>query len=549
MHAGEQSKSILTQQYANDRIPIYHGVTQITNFTNNSGFADYPIRTFESENKSGIIAAEEYYTWRINDAVEAMNVYLDLIYADEVTYVDRNGKVARDDNPYSTIKQFSPVDVDAAPIGAQLPLPELCVNRHPNCALWSVIGQCDGSVQLMSRQCSAMCQNCDTNLVRPDGIYFEQNLWIQSPFQRDDLMGVFESIMQDRIVVYVQYRKEHFPNNMKVESRKSNSHLNYLNFEEIPVDPIIVRRNHKDEEIYRKALKSNGSGPRVATMLRLNKFLSKEDCQGVLDTVSFGVGVNAHKNAQTDKDGFPKKSGDLLKTGENDSTIPSLARSNARVALFPSIKDKFGVMRYSNAIERLLIKISLLTGIVAAEKIEAPIVFEKYEYGDMQVPSSHFKNSILNNEKRYFPPEDIPVRNGDQYYGHGVNNEIQSDEPNRMENARLFGLTIFLTGSGLAEDGGQIYFPKMNNVEIFPLEGNAILFPTVASLVPQDADVSGEKTGALDELLDTGGDSSFLVEELATMFGHKSIAKSSKGPKYCVTLYFRRYEDDNRLPK
>ena len=285
MHAGEQSKSILTQQYANDRIPIYHGVTQITNFTNNSGFADYPIRTFDSENKSGIIAAEEYYTWRINDAVEAMNVYLDLIYADEVTYVDRNGKVARDDNPYSTIKQFSPVDVDAAPIGAQLPLPELCVNRHPNCALWSVIGQCDGSVQLMSRQCSAMCQNCDTNLVRPDGIYFEQNLWIQSPFQRDDLMGVFESIMQDRIVVYVQYRKEHFPNNMKVESRKSNSHLNYLNFEEIPVDPIIVRRNHKDEEIYRKALKSNGSGPRVATMLRLNKFLSKEDCQGLLDKI------------------------------------------------------------------------------------------------------------------------------------------------------------------------------------------------------------------------------------------------------------------------
>lgn len=192
-------------------------------------------------------------------------------------------------------------------------------------------------------------------------------------------------------------------------------------------------------------------------------------------------------------------------------------------------------MRYSNAIERLLIKVSLLTGMNAAEKIEAPIIFDKFDHGDMQNPSRHFRSGLLTSETQIFSREDVRVNQGDEY--------DNLDIPDRMENARIFGLTVFLNGGGHLEEGGQIYFPKMADLEIFPREGSAILFPTVSSLIEQDE--SGE-TGALDENLDhAGDDSTFLVEDLYTAFGHRPV---EKGTKYCVTLYFRRYEEENRLP-
>lgn len=179
-----------------------------------------------------------------------------------------------------------------------------------------------------------------------------------------------------------------------------------------------------------------------------------------------------------------------------------------------------------------------MTGVNVAEKIETPIIFDKYEMGDTQLPVRHFRAGILTSESYLFNPQDIRVKKGEQY-----EYEKDIDDPDRMENARTFGITIFLNGGGLEDEGGQIYFPRMGNHEIYPTEGTAILFPTVASLISQDE--SGT-TGALDENLDhTGGDSTFLVEDLYTVFGHKPV---NKGTKYCITLYFRRYEEEIRLP-
>lgn len=53
------------------------------------------------------------------------------------------------------------------------------------------------------------------------------------------------------------------------------------------------------------------------------------------------------------------------------------------------------------------------------------------------------------------------------------------------------------------------------------------------------------ETGTLDEhFFRNGDDASHLTEDLSTTFGHKPI---DKGAKYCMYLYFRRYEEDDRM--
>ena len=535
--------TVLTRRY--DRVPIYHGVPQQMDFSSVDEF-DVFHEDFHTVLSSEDVA--EYKLLRITDMVELMNVYLDFIYSDELVFVSSDGVQVNEKTPFSTLRHYAPVDVDSAPIGARLPLPENCVNRHPHCALWSLLGYCDSTMNLMSHMCSPMCHSCDTNVVTPNGVFHEKMLLMQSPFHRDDLFGIFESIYHNRIFVNAQYRKELIPPNMSIETREqrlkrthtqTKAHIDpdvdvrYLNVDAIQIFPILFKRSKEDEDIYRKALKSNGAGGSFVNMIRMDNFLTPGDCRDLIDSVSFGIGFDTPKVWEKEEDGFPKKTIDTIQT-ENGETI--VTRHNSRVNLFPSSKDKFGVMRYTNSIEHLLIKISLLTGINVAEKIETPIIFEKFQVGDTQLPTRHFRSGILTSESYLFNPQDIKVKKGEQY-----KNDL--DQPDRMENARTFGIIIFLNGGGIEDEGGQIYFPKMDDYEIYPMEGTAVLFPTVASLVSQDE--SGI-TGALDENLDhAGDDSTFLVEDLYTVFGHRSV---QKGTKYCVTLYFRRYEEEIRLP-
>jgi hypothetical protein len=257
--------------------------------------------------------------------------------------------------------------------------------------------------------------------------------------------------------------------------------------------------------------------------------------QGLLDTVSFGIGVDSSRHDDTGVDGFPIfKSVDTKKDSNGTPTL--VTRKSFRVHLFPSIKDSKGVMKYSNAIERLIIKVKLLTGMDALERVESPIVFDKHTVGDSQLVSSHFRSGISRHESHLFYSDDIRVNDEEQYE--------DFDKPDKMENARLFGLTVFLSGDGLATRGGEIFFPKMGGMKVYPKAGTAILFPTVSSLIEQNW--SGE-SGALDENLDhIGTDSSFLIEDLYTTFGHRTVRQ---GIKYSVTFYFRRYEDEDRLPE
>ena len=193
-------------------------------------------------------------------------------------------------------------------------------------------------------------------------------------------------------------------------------------------------------------------------------------------------------------------------------------------------------MKYSNALERLIAKVQLLTGFEAVDRVETPIVFEKFEAGDFQNPSKHFRSGILTSELNLYQEyqEYVMVKEGEQY--HDMN------KPDLMENPRIFGLTVCLKGLNQLGNGGDLYFPHFSNVEFHPYSGAGIIFPTVASLIANDVELNDTP---LDENLDHNGiDSSFLVEDLYTTFGRRPV---KQGTYYTVTIYFRRYELDERM--
>lgn len=273
-HLGEMSKTTLTQKY--DLVPIYHGVAQNTNFSDSS-FAEREMKTFH-----GTIAGAEYYKLRNTDVIEEMNWHLDIIYSDQVSYVNHDGRILSDATPNSIKTPYSPVDVEMAPYGTRLELPESCINRHPNCALWAVFGYCDTKKDLMSNICAPMCQVCSFNVKTKEGIFYRKNEFHPSPFDRDDMNGIFESIIQNRIVIpkHLSYRQNHNLRNIKVENRAGYpKDLLFLNVDSVKIEPIIVERNESNREMYREMLKSNGTAPAYSSILHMQHFLTPNECK------------------------------------------------------------------------------------------------------------------------------------------------------------------------------------------------------------------------------------------------------------------------------
>mmetsp|Transcript_7625 Transcript_7625/g.8388 ORF Transcript_7625/g.8388 Transcript_7625/m.8388 type:complete len:651 (+) Transcript_7625:229-2181(+) len=545
--SGEDSSTYLTQKY--DMIPINYGVPQKTDF------GDSPFIQNTTAVKDGLFKGSEYFKLRVADVIESMHSYLDYLYCDEIANVNSNGEKVDVRTKHTTVIEFSPVDVEGAPIGAHLPLPETCVNRHPNCALWAALGYCDSSKKLMQQLCSPMCHSCQhtfsTSKVVIQGaqgdhqyikVVHEEDIWAETPYERKDLYGLLDRIQERRIIVqdpqFSDNYGEYFPPNMSIEKRNAGliNEACYLNTKEMEFTSFRVVRKRNENKLYKDMLKSNGTGTAMSYIISIKKLLNAEDCQGLLDTVSFGVGVYTDNHDDTGEDGFPSPTVDVIRRNGEEIVM----RNSSRVFVNPSIRENTGVMRYSNSIERLLIKIKWLIGMDAVDHIEAPIIFEKFEEGNFQSVTSHFKSGILHREKDLFDEEIIKIKYGDQYVD--LSDDDRCCIPDTMENARIFGLTVHLSD---VEEGGRLYFPKLAKAKVKPEMGNAILFPTVASLIelPNDRDDGVE---ALDADLDhEGSDSSYMVEDISTIFGHQKMIGST--PKYSVTLYFRRYEDEDRL--
>ncbi len=161
--------------------------------------------------------------------------------------------------------------------------------------------------------------------------------------------------------------------------------------------------------------------------------------------------------------------------------------------------------------------------------VEIPIKIEKFGAGGYRRASSHFKDAILTSEgSRYFNSN---VQPGDEFGS--ASDMLKTDT---MINARVIGFTLFLSD---VEEGGSVTFPFLNlqntNVKVDAQIGRAILFPTVVNLIgTYDANIK-----PIDEMFENDGNTdSFLFEDRASSIQHELV---KKGTKYSVTIYFRRF--------
>lgn len=109
-----------------------------------------------------------------------------------------------------------------------------CKNRHPQCAYWAAIGECEANPKYMILQCAPSCQTCDK-------IDFEA----RCPWDKENATSVLEK----------------------------PGDLNAI-FERITTDPFYAK--------YEPTIHSSPEkgGPWVVT---LEKFISDEECQRLID--------------------------------------------------------------------------------------------------------------------------------------------------------------------------------------------------------------------------------------------------------------------------
>ena len=274
---GEHGKSFLTAKY--DRVPIYHGVAQKTNFSD-SAFTDEPIELVDGST----MPRDEYIHLRIKDILAAMNAYLEFLYTDEISFVSKEGYQVDDSTPYATMRAYSPVDIDSAPWGARIPQLESCINRHPHCALWAALGYCDCSKVTMEQMCGPVCQSCELNIPYPYEVELDSDTWLHSPFDRLDLHGILERMNEKRIVVHsFDDIKQYFPSDMKLEFRKKDKQIShdvqYLNVDDVEIGMHTVRRSEKYRKIYHQALELDGSASEFSSVISIFDLLTPEDCQ------------------------------------------------------------------------------------------------------------------------------------------------------------------------------------------------------------------------------------------------------------------------------
>ena len=364
-----------------------------------------------------------------------------------------------------------------------------------------------------------------------------------SPFRRKDLFGIMDAIHEERVVVdwytHASDLEAASKANVQFVRREIDGEVRTRMYtEDIKKSMYIWNRGPIHVDFLNDRVPTNETGTLLQQIMILDNFTSPEACKAVLDAVKFGVGLDtASARTKRGDDGFPEATKEskfeLDADGKSNEVEKNTARSSSQIFLFPTLKEG-DRMVFAPSIERLLLKISLLTSI-PLDHVEFPIRIEKFQPGEFRREVSHFRDAIQTMEStRYFKPTNFNA--GDEYKG-----ASKMHYTSKMQNARVFGLTLFLND---VEEGGSLYFPNMSqNIRISPKIGRAVLFPTVVSLNGNwDYDVGAQDP--LDEEYEhVDSDESFLIEDMTTMCGHKKVLS---GSKYSITIYFRRYPNGDK---
>ena len=531
-----------------------------------------------------------YIANRIHDVLASQANYLDDFYADLEYYSDdenedegededekdrevddlEDGRDGRIQSPgHSSIN----TDYEHIPDGTLLPLAELCINRHAYCANWAFRGFCELKPTSMQLSCAPACGYCKMNVIHGNSIsVYETDDNLPSAFRRNDLFGIMDSIQEERVIVdwyTVPYGMQATNKaNIKLVQREIDGEpKTRLYTEKMKKSMYVMNRGPAHVEFLKDTMGTNETGIFQQQVLYIDNFTSPEACQAVLDAIKFGVGLdNVSARNKRGDDGFtPKATKEVRinysKPGShdfNDFEGVTTSRFSSILSLYPTLEQSkpqtktpaggegeskydsgsgSGRMLFAPSIERLLLKLSLLMGI-PVEHVEYPIKVEKFQSGEFRSEVSHFRDAIQTMESdRYF--ESPVLKSGGEYF---LDERLKGAEAATMQNARIFGVTIFLSD---VEEGGSLFFPRMGGVKVDPKIGRAVVFPTVVSLngnwnydrnAPDDLDDLDEVYGHEDS------DDSFLLEDLTTIFGHEKVVT---GTKYSITIYFRRYADQD----
>jgi len=205
-----------------------------------------------------------------------------------------------------------------------------------------------------------------------------------------------------------------------------------------------------------------------------------------------------------------------------------------------SHEEQIQYQHEQSLIENLFRKISMVTGVPTQNHAELPIQFDKFVSGNFESVAPHFTRIQQQSKNKQTSTDDEDGSVAED----GGNEDVCNKEkrPLNMWNARVFGITIFLSNDGV--QGGQVVFPNMGNFTVEPLMGRAILFPMVTDLVGENEDTSTGTVITVDEAdprIDQGG--GYLTEDVVTYISHAPV---QKGTKYTVTIFLRRYPNQNQ---
>jgi len=332
----------------------------------------------------------------------------------------------------------------------------------------------------------------------------------------------------DKMVSIVEEKKMHFQAEMEALSK--DNHTEGSQF----------AGNGFDDDLKADTGENYADGPFVA---RFDTFLSQDECDEILSLLKINKRQLAAHAEDTKlmnssvkiigDDGFAPPTKEMITEGENARPV----RSSSRIFFDPRLEGQQWYQesehyRFDPIFEQLLTKIEVITSIPAAKHAEMPILFEKFDYSDLEGVKPHFSDvpSLFAmrdgkpvNLKSWISKERVDAGN----FSH----------PTAMRNARVFKMVIFLSD---VEKGGEIVFPIMGNLAVEPAAGRALLIPSVLSLVGEKEDEIGMNV-VDDPVYDansTNRDGTCLVEDMETISEHRAV---QEGTKYVVTIWLRRF--------
>ncbi len=198
------------------------------------------------------------------------------------------------------------------------------------------------------------------------------HVWFPSPFKRDDLFGIFNAIHENRIGIdWSNDLNVDRLSGLKVEDfHHDGDKIHLLQTNGISKMLYLWGRNNQHASYLKGAIEGNENANRTRDGIEeqhaivMDSFVTAEECKAILDAVKFGIGLDSNSAAiNRGDDGFTDSTTIGRKLRVDSALIDDIARNSSEIFLYPTLKDGHDRLRFAPSVERLLQKMSLISGI------------------------------------------------------------------------------------------------------------------------------------------------------------------------------------------